>query len=102
MEKDDKGKFKRGNSGRKPGARNKTTTEVKEFYTEFVKKNEGKMQGWLDRIAKKNPAKAFELLLRASEFVYPKKRTIDVSGLDHLSDEAIETIVNSIIEKAQK
>jgi len=97
-------KFRKGESGnlsgRPSGAKNKATKETKEFFSAFVKANEGKMQGWLDRVAKRNPAKAIELILKASEFVYPKKRTIDVTSFEHYSNTDLQQIIDELKKTA--
>lgn len=58
--------------GRRRGVPNKTTGTVREIYTLFVEHNAVKAQKLFDRVARKNPAKALEILARLSEFVLPK------------------------------
>lgn len=60
--------------GRKKGVPNKTTKTVREMYTAFVEHNAEKAQALFDRVARKNPAKALEILAKLSEFVLPKLR----------------------------
>lgn len=66
----------RAGMGRKPGATNKITRSVKACVAEFVEHNMDGAQALYDRVAKKNPAMALELLARFAEFVLPKNAYI--------------------------
>ena len=75
--------WKKGESGnpegRPAGTPNKATTEIKEAYVNLIHGNLGEIQGWLNRVAQKDPAKAIDLLLRLSPFVLPKKSEVDMN-----------------------
>ena len=58
--------------GRPKGSPNKTTKEIRDAFQCFVEDNTDKFQGWIDEVAKKNPAKALELIGSLSEYVLPK------------------------------
>jgi hypothetical protein len=58
--------------GRKRGVPNKTTRTVREIFTLFVEHNAESAQQLYERVAKRNPAKALEILARMSEFVLPR------------------------------
>lgn len=78
--------FKPGQSGNpagKPkGATNKDTSFIREVLIRFGGDNAEKLQGWLNEVASKDPAKAFELYLKALEFGIPKLKAIEHSGKD--------------------
>ena len=59
-------------AGRKAGTPNKATSEFKDTISELVSGNQEKLQIWLDKVAKDDPAKAFDLLIKMMEFVIPK------------------------------
>ena len=65
--------------GRKAGVPNKATADVRAAIASFAEANVGKLQGWLDRIAKKEPARAADLFVRVLEYHVPKlsRSTID-------------------------
>src|SRR5580658_6483634 len=79
---------KLGKGGRKPGAGrkkgvpNKATTNMRQAYTLFVEQNMPKFQGWLTRVAAKNPAEALNIVARFSEFCLPKLMRAEVTGED--------------------
>lgn len=58
--------------GRPKGLANRSTAAVREVFTQFVEANAIKAQALFDQVAKKDPAKALDLLARLSEFVIPK------------------------------
>lgn len=70
-------KFQKGlprpiGAGRKAGTPNKSTTEFKKAISELISGNVDNLQTWLDYVAKDNPVKAFDLLIKMMEFVIPK------------------------------
>jgi hypothetical protein len=58
--------------GRPPGVPNKATSQVRQLFADLVETNAGKAQELFDRVAKDNPDKALDLLIRMAEFVLPK------------------------------
>jgi hypothetical protein len=58
--------------GRPKGAPNKATAAVREAIALFAEQNVGKLQGWIDRVAVRDPAKAAELFARVLEYHVPK------------------------------
>lgn len=70
-------KFEKGlpraiGAGRRSGTPNKATSEFKEAVADLITLNQSKLQTWLDDVAKDDPAKAFDLLIKMMEFVIPK------------------------------
>ena len=100
---------KREGAGRTKGVGNKVTTETREAFKKLVEDNTPAFQGWLDKIAKTNPAKAFELITNLAEYVLPKLSRTEVTGdlkvkadvnVTGYSDEELKTI--SDIRKAKE
>ncbi len=58
--------------GRKIGAYNKNTSDIRAMLTEIVISNLDNIQECLDRVAVQNPAKAMELLTRLLDLIVPK------------------------------
>ncbi len=58
--------------GRKKGSVNKDTRNVRLIIAKVAEKNAGKIDAWLARIGRKNPAKAMDLYLRMLEYHIPK------------------------------
>lgn len=58
--------------GRKKGEINHTTRDVRLAVGMIAERNAGKIDGWLARVAKKNPAKAIDLYIKLIEYHIPK------------------------------
>lgn len=98
-------------SGRKPGTVNKVTRDVREAIAEFAQRNVSQMSVWLDKI--EDPARRFELYLRAIEYHIPKVTRMEMSGpnggpmltasvdLTGLSDAELEQM-QQLMAKAQQ
>lgn len=75
--------FKPGESGnpagRPRGSLNKATAGAREAITRFVDGNAHRLQGWLDRIAERDPEKAFALVQSLIEYQIPKLARSDVT-----------------------
>jgi hypothetical protein len=76
------GSFKPGDprAGRPKGVPNKATADVRAAIAAFAEANVGKLQGWLDAAAKRDPARAAELFARILEYHVPKLARSEVSG----------------------
>lgn len=68
--------------GRPPGSKNKATEEVRKKFLQLVKANQGNLQGWIEETAKKDPAKAVELIIKISGFVLPQLQKMELTGED--------------------
>jgi len=54
--------------------------ELRDFYSNLLENNQDNIQNWFDAVAKKDPAKALELILKLSSFIIPKPRTIELKN----------------------
>jgi hypothetical protein len=66
--------------GRPKGVPNSVTYGTRQLFTKLVDMNLDNATKWLERVAKKDPARAFELLMRASEFVLPRMTRMENTG----------------------
>ena len=77
--------FEKGNklgTGRPKGKSNKVTQEIKEAYQKLLEDNLDNMSTWLIRVAKDNPEKAIDLMLKLSEYLIPKLARTELTGND--------------------
>ena len=75
---DDNGRFtSEGNTGRAKGIPNKTTTEIREAFSELL---QGNLEQLKVDIASLEPASRVKLLLDMAQFVVPKLRSIDLQS----------------------
>lgn len=76
--------FKKGESGnpegRPSGAKDKVQSDIKQAFQSLVEGNLTNIESWLNEVAAKDPGKAIEMLLKLSEFILPKIRTIDLNA----------------------
>lgn len=68
--------------GRPKGLPNKATQQAREAIGKFVDENAGRLQEWLDRIATKDPEKAFSLFQSVIEYHVPKLQRSEQQFLD--------------------
>ena len=76
--------FKKGESGnpegRPSGAKDKVQSDIKQAFQSLVEGNLTNIESWLNEVAAKDPGKAIEMLLKLSEFILPKIKTIDLNA----------------------
>lgn len=70
---------KRGR-GRPEGSANKTTAAAREAFNTILQGRAKKVGAWIDKIAKDDPAKACDLLLRIAEFYIPKPQRVELAN----------------------
>jgi len=58
--------------GRQKGVPNKATKTAREAIAAMMELAAPKMAGWLEQVAAEDPAKAFDLALKAAEYHIPK------------------------------
>ena len=75
-------KGKSGNpTGRPKGAEGRVTKEAKNLFKDFISNNQENLQTDYDKLRRKHPERALEVLMRVAEFVYPKlSRTAVTDG----------------------
>jgi hypothetical protein len=66
--------------GRPAGSVNRTSKDAKAAIARFVDGNSDRLQGWLDRIAKKNPQAAFGCVIALLEYHLPKLGRVEHTG----------------------
>ena len=85
-----KGQPRPEGAGRQKGSINKVTRETREVIQELIDGNSGNLEGWLEKVAQDDPAKAIELCLKMMEYILPKlSRTEHSGGVAHLSLESV-------------
>lgn len=68
--------------GSRKGVPNKATQAAREAIGAFVDGNAHRLQEWLDRIAEKDPEKAFSLFQSVIEYHVPKLARSELVGKD--------------------
>lgn len=66
--------------GRKKGVPNRLTADEKAAIAKLVNYGLERAQGWLERVARKSPARALTIIAKFSEHIVPKLRGVEVSG----------------------
>ena len=83
--------------GRDKGTPNKVTKEIKEAFQTLVEGNIDNLDNWINETAKKDPAKAIDIILKISEYVLPKlSRTELKTNFDKLTDEQLDYMINKL------
>lgn len=67
--------------GRTKGTPNKQTAEIREAYKALIESNLENMSKWIKTIAKDNPEKAIDLMIKLSEYVVPKLNRMEISTM---------------------
>src|SRR4051812_8224628 len=70
----------RNKGGRPAGSANKTTAEARTAFNNILKGRVKKVGGWIDKVAKDDPARACDLLLRIAEFYIPKPQRVEIGN----------------------
>lgn len=74
-------KFTKGKSGnpagRPAGSEDKVKKDVRSAYQAIVEGNLPNIENWLNVIARENPAKALDFMLKLSEFILPKMKAAE-------------------------
>ena len=73
---------RRKTGGRTKGTPNKATAAAREALAGFIDGNAYRLQGWLVRIARKDPQAAFRAYVSVLEFHLPKHQRIEATAND--------------------
>ncbi len=78
--------FNKGESGnpagRPQGAKDRTQKETKVIFQQIVEGNIENFQSWIDEVAKRNPERAFDMVVKLMEFTLPKLKAVELTGED--------------------
>lgn len=66
--------------GRPKGSPNKATAAAREAIAKFVDGNADRLQEWLDKVAEKDPEKAFGMFQSVIEYHIPKLARSELTG----------------------
>lgn len=83
-------------NGRPKGVPNKATQDARQAIAMFVDGNAHRLEGWLDKVAQDNPAKAFELFQSVVEYHIPK-----LARQDNTSSDGTMTPKSVVVEIVQ-
>ena len=89
MEKDTKGRFTEGNSGKPKGAVNKTSNKIREAFQKLIEDNLENMTIWLMQVAADDPKAALDIMSKLGEYTTPKLARVETK---HEIDEGITKI----------
>jgi hypothetical protein len=89
MEKDTKGRFTEGNSGKPKGAVNKTSNKIREAFQQLIEDNLENMTIWLMQVAADDPKAALDIMSKLGEYTTPKLARVETK---HEIDEGITKI----------
>ena len=77
---------KRKNAGRPKGIPNKDTKVIRDAFQLLIENNIDKLDTWLGKIARADPSKAFDIILKLGEYVTPKLSRTEVTDVTSLEE----------------
>jgi hypothetical protein len=91
------------NAGRPKGAQNKEAKAIREAFAKFIDGKLPEVADWLEEIRENDPVKAFELMLKMSEYVLPKLKAVETTfnTEEGISSIKIEVIKNNDAIKSE-
>jgi len=97
MNKDEKGRFKKGNTlskGRPKGTKNKNTAQIREFYANLITDHQ---EQFISDLKTLKPYERVRCLIELSKYVLPTLKSIEFGNtLEELSDEDLQKIINEL------
>lgn len=66
--------------GRPKGSKSKQSEAIRKAYADLIENNLENITLWLEKLAKNDPAKAIDALIKLSNFVVPKLSETDVTS----------------------
>ena len=91
--------------GRKAGTPNKTSIEIRQAFNELISSKLPELSKWLDQVAKDNPEKALDIIIKFSDFIIPKLQRTEIKGnftMEHLKEMTPEQREARIFELTNK
>ena len=67
-------------NGRPAGTKNEISQQVRETFSLLLENKLPELEGWITKIAEKNPDKAVELMIKISERFLPKLTKNEITG----------------------
>jgi hypothetical protein len=67
------------NAGRPKGTQNKEAKQIREAFAKLLENKMPEVEGWLEEIRENDPSKAFELMLKMSEYILPKLKAVETT-----------------------
>ena len=95
------GTFAPGNSGggRPKGSKNKQTSEIRNFFSNFVERHMAELDEAFQELEAKDK---FKFIIGLSKFVIPNLKAIEFGNiLDELTEEDFEVLINKLKEEYQ-
>jgi hypothetical protein len=68
--------------GRKKGVPNRATADVRMAFSQLLERNTNKLDGWLARVGKNDPARALDLVIKLAEYHIPKLSRTEVANAE--------------------
>jgi hypothetical protein len=75
-----------GKRSSRKGTPNKATEDIRKAFNCLIEENIDKMSSWLDQIASNDPAKAFDIITKLSEYVIPKLNRTEVKEVTSVEE----------------
>jgi hypothetical protein len=67
------------NAGRPKGTQNKEAKQIREAFAKLLENKMPEVEEWLEDIKENDPVKAFELMLKMSEYILPKLKAVETT-----------------------
>lgn len=67
------------NAGRPKGTQNKEAKAIREKFAQLLENKMPDVEEWLEEIKENDPVKAFELMLKMSEYILPKLKAVETT-----------------------
>jgi len=86
-----------GKKSSRKGIPNKSTTEIREAFQLLVSEKLPQLSIWLDEVARENPEKALDIIIKFSDFVIPKLQRTELRG-----DVSVTTLIEMTPQERSK
>ncbi len=69
-----------GKKSTRKGVPNKSTAEIRQAFQKLISNKVNDFDKWIDEIAKEDPVKAFDVIIKLSDFILPKLQRTEIKG----------------------